>query len=280
MIKTKRLKKINRKSGFTLIEVTLFLALSSSIMLGIILATNLSVARQRYGDSVNDFADFLRGIYSKVIDVEHDRDGNTGEAIYGKLVTFREKNNNSPKIRIYDVVGNAVSSSSEISGTDALAILMDDKVKGHLRLDSSDNTKRHYEEHSVPWMAVLEKKNEGTSIHNCPADDTLREDSNPGTSGCFTGAVLIIRSPLSGSVRTYTSSIKPDDFSFAAGTGAKDLKDYYANFSSSDLDFCVDSDDNNYGNRRDIRLFGSGVNSSAVYMVEQDDPGLSKCTGK
>ncbi len=282
----KQLKKLTKKSGFTLIEVTLFLALSSAMMLGIILATNLSVARQRYNDSVNNFADFLRGIYSKVIDVEHNQEGNTGEAVYGKFVTFREKGQEASKtIRTYDVVGKIVNSASGISASDALTVLSND-VDARFRPNPDPDMVSlgeafYFEEHTVPWEAVLEKANNSSGIaQNCPTDADA-------TNNCFTGAILIVRSPVSGNVKTYYSTARFDRST--KGSEPNSLIYYIKTYlmpssatwrSGHGLDFCVDSDDNNYGNRRNIRLLSGGVNSSAVYMVEQDDEDKSECIGK
>ena len=277
--------RISNKLGFTLVEVTLFLALSSSIMLGIILATNNSVARQRYNDSVNDFADFLRGIYSKVIDVEHNSEGNSGEAVYGKFVTFQESRNSNVsngRIKVYNVVGNAVNSSSHITGITAIDILLGcdadggKPICGHLLRDADGSILS--EEYRIPWTASLEKPNEGTIKYNCPSDTRTYSSNHGDIAGCFSGAILVIRSPLAGNVVTYTSTTR---FSYSNTTNdplVAAYRDGY--FSISDLDFCVDSDDNNYSNRRNIRLLSGGVNSSAVYMVEQDDEGKSRCLGR
>ena len=277
--------RISNKLGFTLVEVTLFLALSSSIMLGIILATNASVARQRYNDSVNDFADFLRGIYSKVIDVEHNASGNSSEAVYGKLITFQESVNSNVyngQIKVYDVVGNAINSSNKITGITAIDVLLGcdsdggKPVCGHL-LKSTDGSFVS-EEHRIPWTASLEKSNDGTKVNNCPNDTRTYSYNHSDIAGCFSGAILIIRSPLGGNVVTYTSATQ---ISYT-NTTSDPLVEAYQNgyFSSSDLDFCVDSEDNHYANRRNIRLLAGGVNSSAVYMVEQDDEEKSRCLGR
>ena len=257
-------KKLNykiKKAGFTLIEVILFLALSSSLIIGIVVATNASVARQRYNDSVNDFADFLRGTYSQVMNVEHDKKGNTGEAVYGKLITFREDGTDT--IYSYDIIGKAVNSANIISlGTDTLTILKDDSIQ--LRLNTSNKL-----EYNIPWEAFLEKVNSSSSPSS--QYDTVNDTR-------FVGTVMIVRSPVSGTVRTFTASGEGSEFNSATASA---LVDYIKadKFGTGDLDFCLDSDDNNYGNRRDIRLLGGGNNSTAVNMVAMDE-GDSRCKGK
>ncbi len=276
-------KKI--KFGFTIVEVSLFLALSSAIMLGIILATNASVARQRYNDSVNDFADFLRGIYSSVIDVQHsgfeeDTSGKSGTAIYGKLITFREVGNNTDTIYVYDVVGKTVSAAKGAElGSDAKTALKNADVNADIiKNASATGDARYYARVSyvVPWQAKLEKPNTNPSdtstAQNCP------EETPTGPEGCVVGAVLIIRSPASGSVYTYVSNTQ---FNPSPSSGKPLQGGYLDGMTQNDFDFCLDSDDNTYQNRRNIRISKNGINSTAVKMVEMDvNTGGSKCFGK
>lgn len=60
-------KQRNHKTGFTLIEVLLFLAISALIITVLMFAVASSVARQRYNDSVQDFTEFLRRQYAETI---------------------------------------------------------------------------------------------------------------------------------------------------------------------------------------------------------------------
>ena len=93
--------KTRNRSGFTIMEVSLFLALSGFLMVGLIASANMSVNRQRYSDSVNSVSDFLRGIYTDVLNVSNDKTpssmlngedaGRTTTAIYGKLLIFGEQ---------------------------------------------------------------------------------------------------------------------------------------------------------------------------------------------
>ena len=66
------MKKHIIKHGFTIVEVSLFLALSGFLMVGLILGANISIARQRYNDSVNSFADFIRGAYADTLNVANE----------------------------------------------------------------------------------------------------------------------------------------------------------------------------------------------------------------
>ena len=96
------MKRIRR--GFTLVEVSLFLAITAAIFVSIAVGTQNSIFQQRYNDAVQNFAEFLRSIYSQVTNVQSEGDGRSGYAIYGKLVNFEIDNGNN-KITTYNVVG-------------------------------------------------------------------------------------------------------------------------------------------------------------------------------
>ena len=266
------------KLGFTLVEVTLFLALSSSIMLGIILATNASVARQRYSDSINDFSDFLRGLYSAVLNVENidkaiGEGGSSGDAIYGKFVTFQETNSDgttATSIIVRDLYGKAVSSATEFTSDTSTPInlLVSSEVDAYV----SDTVS----EYNVPWEAILEQPNAGYNLPSTPGSPV---DCTLDSTKCFAGTILIFRSPLSGKINTYVSSSNNDHY-LAANTKEEFHTYLTTKMTTRDLDFCIDSEDNTYSNRRNVRLLRNGANSTAVYMVEMDDDSLSRCLQK
>ena len=104
------MNKIRR--GFTLIEVSLFLAITGVVFVSIAVGTQNSIFQQRYNDSVQNFSEFLRTVYSQVKNVQNNESkGNTDKAIYGKLVTFGEEynlngdKNTDEMIFTYNVIG-------------------------------------------------------------------------------------------------------------------------------------------------------------------------------
>lgn len=297
------------KFGFTLIEVTLFLALSSFLMVGLIIGANNSISRQRYNDSVNSFADFLRGVYSDVLNVSNDNatvvdgvdefnGGRSSTAVYGKLVTFGEFDAiSSPtaptrSIYVYDVVGKAVNSAS-VSSSNVLDIMKNSVADGGIAASifrqenctvasSCHNYFYRMNSYSIPWEANLETMN---SV-NCESDDIACR---------FKGAMLVVRSPVTGSIRTYVYSGDVldlhnygDNGPYASTTNAPNrFKTLLSSMAENDLDMCLDSDDNRNGNRRDIRILKGANNSSGVFLAEldsrynaNDNPNGSKCLGR
>lgn len=68
-------KKMAVQKGFTIIEVMFFIAISGMLLAGVLIGSSASISRQRYKDSVQDFAEFMRRIYSSVLNVEAQRSG-------------------------------------------------------------------------------------------------------------------------------------------------------------------------------------------------------------
>lgn len=64
---------MSRQTGFTIIEVILFLAISGALTVLIFIGAGTAIQRQQYKESVQSFAGFLRTQYSKVINVENNR---------------------------------------------------------------------------------------------------------------------------------------------------------------------------------------------------------------
>ena len=54
-------------TGFTIIEIMIFLAITGLLVVGVLVGTGSTIARQRYNDAVESFAEFLRRQYSFVI---------------------------------------------------------------------------------------------------------------------------------------------------------------------------------------------------------------------
>lgn len=64
---------MNRRPGFTVIEVVLFIAISTLLSVLLIVGTSVSIQRQQYKDAVQSYANFLQGEYEKVVSVQNDR---------------------------------------------------------------------------------------------------------------------------------------------------------------------------------------------------------------
>lgn len=265
------------EKAFTLVEVSLFLALSGFLMIGLIVGANVSISRQRYNDTVNSFAEFLRGTYSDVLNVSNDKipsskedgedAGRTGKAVYGKLVVFGDPGTNAHTVYSYDVIGDAVN-SSELTSSSVLENLQELNANV-LDYSSTEHRNTFFKETSfiLPWDGDLER-GDGSLLHE---------------------ALLIVRSPSSGSVSTFSVTFGPSatgPISFRAAAASTTNKTYLFSdlirvYLSGDrtVSFCVDSPDNNYDKRRLVRINKNASNSSYVEVVGLDSD-ENTCLGK
>lgn len=62
----------SRGSGFTIIEVMLFLAISATLVMGIMAGASVAINFQRYKDATNSFANYMQGQYDRVANVQND----------------------------------------------------------------------------------------------------------------------------------------------------------------------------------------------------------------
>lgn len=192
--------------GFTIIEVVLFLAITGILFMGITAATQNSIYLQRYTDSVENFTEFLRSVYSQVPNVQSESTGRSDQVIYGKLVTFDIKDGTDGKrndIKTYNLIGDIKekdpSEQPDCSGAsgvlarlcrlNATVVATTETYTGA----TTTNTTGFIEDYIMRWSAGLQTK------AGWPGD-TGRTGDRPRD---FVGILLVTRSPESGNVFTY-----------------------------------------------------------------------------
>lgn len=254
------------RRGFTLLEVSLFLAITGLLFVGIAVGVQNSLYQQRYNDVVQGFAEFLRTAYAGTTNVQGKLTGGgrTEQAIYGKLVTFGEsttmsgEENDRGIVYSYDVVGDL----GEVETGNTLSSLK--LLKANVVTASSDGGIEPagiVEEYRPRWNSVIE-------MTTCNMDECL-----------FKGAVLIVRNPRSGTVYTFAmegTTIEVNEALRASGegSGVPDLLGAFlggTGFSVRQVDFCVNPDaDVSNGSRRDVRILANARNASGVELIGAD----------
>jgi type II secretory pathway pseudopilin PulG len=229
------------QTGFTIIEVMLFLAVTGLLAVGILVGSGVAIGQQRYRDSVNSLKSFIQQQYSEVTNVINSRNNDwncnangevtqgagqprgTSECVLlGRLITIGDT---GTQITASNVVGYRTPGAP--SGTsDILEI-------GNYRLHISPIDQTTEE---VAWGAQIVK---------------------PGGANPMPFSILIVRSPLSGSLYTFTkdgmqanlnSMIDEDNI-----RTAKDL--------------CVNADVGTFvGRRMEVRIDAFAANQSAVQI--------------
>ena len=267
------------KKGFTLIEVALFLVITGALFVSVTIGVQNSITQQRINDSVQNFAEFLRTVYSGVLNVENlPGRGNSEKAIYGKLVTFGEQvsetDSDKNNIFVYTVVGQA---DSGVSGS--ILTLLNNLQINVIEKDG-DEIKPYgiVESYKPRWSSTIEVPCNGSNCSFTP----------------YIGALLVVRHPSSGTVYTFVMSgqtIQVNNYinsigSTIEGTSIGNLfqngdinylsSDY---FKIQDVDFCVNPfGEENTMNRRDVRIIAGARNASGIELVASDS-GLSHAQG-
>lgn len=187
--------KLSNKAGFTIIEIMLFLGISGLLVVGLLAGVGTAINVQRYRDSVSSLQAELQQQYSNVSNVINDRNNNwicspgsqptqstsqgSGQipgqsncVILGEYITT---NNNSSGLIIKQVVGS-MPNSTDPTPTDDLAALKQYKIQ----LSPIDNVT-----YDLNWGATIVKPVVGSSM---------------------TLSMLILHSPISGTIRTFIDS--------------------------------------------------------------------------
>lgn len=262
------MKRIRR--GFTLVEVSLFLAITAVIFVSIAVGTQNSIFQQRYNDAVQNFAEFLRSVYSQVMNVQSEGYGRSEYAIYGKLVNFEEDENGNNKITTYNVIGDVAEDDLDNGNVlDRLKKLNADVVlnKG-VGEDIKYEPVGFVEDYRPRWAS---------QIQTTKGWDEKYE--------VFTGALLIVRHPSSGTVYTYSSNepIKDvDGYIRGLNSGlsvenqlltkieSDNESDKFS--SANDVDFCVNPNGAEQSTlRRDVRIVAGARNATGVEIISDDE---------
>ena len=252
---------MKRWRGFTLIEVSLFLAITGLIFLGIAIGVQNSIFQQRANDAVQSFAEFLRKVYSGVNNVQSYNtqslnSGRTEKAIYGKLVTFGERKNFAGEDNDYAVFSyNVIGDISDGIGDDTLSSL--NQLNASV---ANEGQLVGLAESFLPkWQSVIQG-----------------QDYTP-----YVGALLIVRHPATGNVLTFVMEGETVQVNAATTGGlinSNPLKNYLnsSKFKIKQVDYCLNPNgDTDSGRRFDIRVIKNAKNSSGIEVVSQENEGYA-----
>lgn len=261
---------MGKHKGFTLIEITLFLAVTTALFIGVGLGVNNSIFQQQYNDTTQSFLEFLRSIYSEVSNPQSVGKGNSDYAIYGKMIVFGETvdllgkavPSDEQQVFVYDVIGGATTNNSGdiktlLNDLDANVAFVSKKSDGTIR----NITLASPEKYTPHWNMGIE---------------TLAKTEMKET-------ILVVRHPRSGTINTlvYNDAIQVNKVvSQAQGvciakatcnTVTQLLKSRISGFEPAEVDFCI----NPYGlggdsdiPRRNIRILENARNASSVQLME------------
>lgn len=262
-------KNKKSKKGFTIIEVSLVLAVTGLMLIGVLGGTYLSITSQRYNDSLRNFADYMRSMYAEALSPESITEnettmiGNsTDQAILGKVIVFGV--NGESTVYSATLVGSAdihkstnQSFLSEITDTDLTKTSV---FCGDITNDRPSSVQSYI----MLWEAQLAQ---ATGI------PTGAKYKDP-----FVGTMIIARTPTSGTIHTAFAPGKTYDFANdCVSENAKfqmDLAEQHNGFATyyridEPTGICVVSDDLRV--HREVRIAADGRNASAVWLRQDDE---------
>ncbi len=248
------------RSGFTLVEVSLFLAITAVVFVGVAVGTSNSIFQQRYNDAVQNYVEFLRTVYSQVTNVQSEGNGRSDKVIYGKLVTFN-KDSDGNKINTYNVIGDLENSTNGSSGGSVLERLEKLNVDVIVEKEGGSYGSVGFVDSYTPrWSSRIQTTTEWNDGYKI-----------------FTGALLIVRSPSSGTVYTYgtTEEIDVDNYLDELNGGVNignPFESSLSKFSSQyDIDFCINPNGAEKSSlRRDVRITAGARNASGVEIIQDE----------
>jgi type II secretory pathway pseudopilin PulG len=235
------------QSGFTIIEVMLFLAVTGLLAVGILVGSGVAIGQQRYRDSVNNLKSFIQQQYSEVTNVINGRGQNwdcspsaeitegSGQArgtsecvLLGRLIAIDDT---GTTITASNVVGYRTPGAP----TAASDIL---ELKDNYRLGISPIEQ---ETEDVAWGAQVVRQ----------------KTTNP-----MPLSILIVRSPLSGTLFTFTKdNVQIDLNSMIAEAN-----------TSATKDLCINADAGTFvGRRMEVRIDPYAASQSAIRIPVETD---------
>ncbi len=246
---------VSRQAGFTIVEVSLFLAITGMLFLIAVLGTGNTIRSVRFTDSGRSLESFIQKQYDDIINGVNTRDdqisctsgtistntsqevGTSNCLLMGKLIIFWQ---GSSSVSYYDVIGTEPSTVNYAQTDEDLITSFKPKA-----VTTSLST------YSIPWGAY-------------PSGFKRLSDSSA------TNALLLVHSPKSTRIVSYTFKVAvnsvPQDLTSAVSTEAN---------QSQATNFCIKSAE---GLTNPARLYISGGSSQSSASIIFDANGAD-CNG-
>lgn len=271
-----------KRQGFTIIEVMLFLALSGFMLVGILAGTGSSIANQRYKDSVQDALDMIRDAFSFVSDTEipehnyaaSDGRGRSDRVVYGALLTISRNT-----IDYTTVVGDDYFSTIKGASEEVAKSMKEANDIQLLKMLNATNI-------DCPASSTECQAAGATKTQKLKWDAVLYDEFGNNFSAPV-ASILIFRTPRTGAIRSYKFDesgqegidIKRMSTVISNPGPQSDLGRYLvrssdnkARFISGDVKICVDSNgaESYAGNRRMIIIHSNAQSQTDIELADMD----------
>lgn len=244
-----------KQAGFTIVEISLFMAITGLLFLIAVLGTGSTIRSVRFTDSARSLEAYIQKQYDEIVNGNNNRSsqiscnsgtisttsaqtpGTSNCFLIGKLIVFTQGSSN---VSVYNVIGTEPANVNYSQSDDQLIISYQPQVVTTSSVDTF----------SIPWGAT--------------ATGFKRLSDSKATN-----ALLLIRSPKSTRIISYTFTLSgsvPSDLSSVVGTDAN---------RAQATNFCITSADG-FGNPARLYISGGASQTAASVIFEA---GLGDCNG-
>lgn len=178
-----------KQSGFTVIELMLFLGVTGALFAALMIGVNANIAQQRYRESVADYSSLLQRQYSEVSNTRNDRDDNW-KCTDGRVE--QDPNNGDPRGRSSCVIlGRAVQIKNNGTVVELASVLGTEPTNAQSMSD-------------IETLAAYRPRLSDMGVTQIAMnwDSALQTMAHQPSTASF----LVLRSPVSGLIRTFAST--------------------------------------------------------------------------
>lgn len=239
---------IKGSDGFTIIETMLFLGVSGLMIFGILAGTGTAINQQRYRDSVNSLAMRLQQQYDDINGIQNGRTANW-TCTNGVPQDTEGTSGVSRGASGCVILGQYIVGSNNSLTTQSV-------IGQDISLSDANN--------DVEAIAAMKPVVSSAQVQTYPLEWNARmTQHSKGSTEAATFSMLIVRSPLSGSVRTFTS---PGNVSASELVASPNL--------TQGVTVCVDSNGLFTGPRQAVVI---APNTASATGVSVDGTGTNGC---
>lgn len=251
-----------RQAGYTIVEITLFLAISAMLFMIALIGTGNTMRTTRFVDSGRSLSAFVQRQYDAIINGLNTRPGNeqcsggtvtTGSSqtpgtsdclLMGQLLVFAQ---NSSTITLYDIIGTEPSGVDYTQADTTLITAFNPRAVTNTGVAT----------YSIPWGAIL--------------SGTKRLADNEAVD-----ALLLVRSPKSSRIVGYTYDAPTTISTTLLDAAGNPVVGNAANVGKT-TNFCIKNNDN-LGLPAKL-VISDAPTQSAVQIFFDADSGGSECNG-
>jgi type II secretory pathway pseudopilin PulG len=234
---------IKIQNGFTIIETMLFLAVTGLLVVALLVGSGVAIGQQRYRDSVNSLKSYIQQQYSEVSNVANDRN-NAWTCAANSIVT--EVNGTAGQPR---GTSDCVLLGRYITVDDTGTKLTASSVIGY-RATGTPEATSDLAELTTNYTLSISPIGQATTDVNWGARIVKQKTTTP-----MPLSMLIIRSPLNGSILTFTAQgVQTDPRALMTVENMRQQRD-----------LCVDADIGSFvGRRMEVRIGAYASNQGAI----------------